>query len=274
MTHPPCNCHPRLIDPTGERTGKLNDVGLTMLIDKGIGLVAFEELLQLAGSYVDFIKLGFGTMALYPPELLQKKLLLAKKHDVILYPGGTLFELAYQQDVLMEHLHHLKDIGFEYIEISDGTIDLPFSERCKIIREAAKLGFNVITECGKKADGSCLDIEDLKTTLYSDLECGACFVIVEGRESGENIGIYDKKGDIGIEFLSAVEKNIPSKIRKHLIWEAPQKNQQIGLIRFWGRNVNIGNIQMDDAINLECLRRGLRYDTFPNKRSGTITTTL
>ncbi|AMA72983.1 MULTISPECIES: phosphosulfolactate synthase [Aneurinibacillus] len=262
MNHPDSVYHPRLVDPSGERAGKPKDVGLTMLIDKGVGLASFEEFLQLAGQYVDYIKLGFGTVALYPSEILQKKLLLAKKAGVFLYPGGTMFEVAYHQGVLKEHLDYMEQMGFSHLEISDGTIELPASERRTVIRKIVARGFTVITECGKKASGSHLSVEDLQQTLYSDLECGASYVIVEGRESGKNVGIYDKEGKLDTEFLSAVEKKIPVDVRKHLIWEAPQKNQQIGLIHFWGRNVNMGNIQFEDAYNLECLRRGLRFDTF------------
>lgn len=262
MNHPDVAYHPRLADPAGERVDKSKDFGLTMIIDKGIGLASFEEFLQLAGQYVDYIKLGFGTTVLYPPEILQKKLLLAQKSGVALYPGGTLFEIAYYQGVLTSYLDSIEKLGFSCLEISDGTIELPASERHNMIREITARGFTVITECGKKAGGSHLSVEDLHKTLYSDLEQGASHVIVEGRESGTDVGIYDKKGRIDPEFLTAVEQAIPGDVRKRLIWEAPQKNQQIELLRFWGRNVNMGNIQFEDAYNLECLRRGLRFDTF------------
>ncbi|CEH30525.1 Putative phosphosulfolactate synthase [Aneurinibacillus migulanus] len=262
VNHPDVAYHPRLADPAGERVDKSKDFGLTMIIDKGIGLASFEEFLQLAGQYVDYIKLGFGTTVLYPPEILQKKLLLAQKSGVALYPGGTLFEIAYYQGVLTSYLDSIEKLGFSYLEISDGTIELPASERHNMIREITARGFTVITECGKKAGGSHLSVEDLHKTLYSDLEQGASHVIVEGRESGTDVGIYDKKGRIDPEFLTAVEQAIPGDVRKRLIWEAPKKNQQIELLRFWGRNVNMGNIQFEDAYNLECLRRGLRFDTF------------
>jgi phosphosulfolactate synthase len=264
------NCHPQLSDPSGERDSKSEDLGLTMLIDKGIGLSVFDELIQISGQYIDYIKLGFGTTVLYPFELLKRKLELAKKANITLYPGGTLFEIAVHQGVLKEYFDYIQLLGFDHIEISDGTIDLPYRMRRKIIQEAVEKGYFVITECGKKAAGSHFEVKELERTLYSDLECGASYVIVEGRESGENVGIYNDKGLIDKEFLHDIEKTIPHDIRKFLIWEAPQKKQQIELIQFWGRNVNIGNVQCDDAYNLECLRRGLRFDTFPINKSQAI----
>jgi phosphosulfolactate synthase len=264
------NCHPQLSDPSGERDSKSEDLGLTMLIDKGIGLSFFEELLQLSGQYTDYIKLGFGTTVLYPYDLLKKKIELAKSANVILYPGGTLYEIAAHQGVLKEYFDYIQKLGFDHIEISDGTIDLPYRIRRKTIQEALERGFTVITECGKKAAGSHFEVKDLERTLYSDLECGASYVIVEGRESGENVGIFNDKGLIDKEFLLDIETKIPNDIRKFLIWEAPQKKQQIELIQFWGRNVNIGNVQCEDSYNLECLRRGLRFDTFPLNKSKAI----
>jgi phosphosulfolactate synthase len=264
------NCHPQLSDPSGERDSKSENLGLTMLIDKGIGLSFFEELLQLSGQYTDYIKLGFGTTVLYPYDLLKKKIELAKNANVILYPGGTLYEIAAHQGVLKEYFDYIQKLGFDHIEISDGTIDLPYRIRRKTIQEALERGFTVITECGKKAAGSHFEVKNLERTLYSDLECGASYVIVEGRESGEDVGIFNDKGLIDKEFLLDIETKIPNDIRKFLIWEAPQKKQQIELIQFWGRNVNIGNVQCEDSYNLECLRRGLRFDTFPLNKSRAI----
>lgn len=270
MNHLDIAYHPRLADPSGERVGIPKDSGLTMMIDKGIGLASFEDFLQLAGRYVDYIKLGFGTTVLYPLEILRKKVLLADKCGVVLYPGGTLFEIAYYQGALQNYLDSMKKIGFRCLEISDGTIELSADERCSIIQEVAARGFIVITECGKKADGSQLSVEELQQTFYSDLAHGASYVIVEGRESGKGVGIYDKKGEIDPAFLTAVENAIAYEDRKRLIWEAPQKKQQIELLQFWGRNVNIGNVQVADAYNLECLRRGLRFDTFVFRHESTV----
>ncbi|MGG1571731.1 phosphosulfolactate synthase [Fictibacillus sp. NRS-1165] len=270
MNHPKFTCHPELIDPSGERVSKSEERGLTMLIDKGICLALFQEHLQFIGPFVDYVKLGFGTTVLYPPEVLQKKLLLAKKKNIILYPGGTLFEIASYKGVLKEYFDYLQKMGFDHIEISDGTIELPARRRQKMIKRAVSEGFTVITECGKKAIGSHFEVEELERTLYSDLECGAANVIVEGRESGKNVGIFNEQGLIDKQFLLDIQETIPTNMRKYLIWEAPQKNQQIELIHFWGRNVNVGNVQFEDACNLECLRRGLRFDTFPTDQPGSV----
>ena len=47
-----------------------------------------------------------------------------------------------------------------------------------------------------------------------------------------------------------------------ILWETPQKAQQVYFIKLMGANVNLGNISFDDVIPLETLRIGLRGDTF------------
>ncbi|WP_051331176.1 phosphosulfolactate synthase [Aneurinibacillus terranovensis] len=250
-----------LLDPSQTREAKPRNTGMTMLIDKGIGPLVFEEILSYATPYIDFIKLGFGTAVLYPVETLKQKIALAKAAGITLYPGGTFFEIAYLNGLFSEYLVSLEEFGFSCLEISDGTISLSVGERRRIIKECRQRGFTVLAECGKKASGSHLTIDELERTLYSDIDCGASYVIVEGRESGANVGIYNSEGEPDYEFLTAIRRIIGPEVRDRLIWEAPQKNQQIDFIHFFGRNVNLGNIQTDDIYPLECLRRGLRSDT-------------
>lgn len=251
-----------LVDPSGVRISKPRSHGLTMVIDKGLSPRTLTDFLSLSSPYVDFIKLGFGTSVLYPPAILQEKLRISKEAGIVLYPGGTFFEVAYQQKSFSTYLDSLEALGFNFLEISDGTIEIPPIERCHLIRQAKKRGFHVITECGKKDNGFSLSMNELEKTLYSDLECGATYVIVEGRETGMNVGIYDKEGDLDMEFLQQIQSQISPDFMSQLIWEAPQKKQQISLIHCFGRNVNLGNISESELYSLECLRRGLRSDTF------------
>ena len=83
-------------------------------------------------------------------------------------------------------------------------------------------------------------------------------VIIEGRESGKNIGIYDEKGNVKTDEMTQIHENTPNE---KVLWEAPQKNQQVELILKLGNNVNLGNINSNEIISLETLRRGLRGDT-------------
>ncbi|HJV45013.1 MAG TPA: phosphosulfolactate synthase [Bacillota bacterium] len=249
-----------LRDPLGKRNIHKKEQGITMIIDKGLGNHSFLDLVETAGNYIDFIKLGFGTTALYPEHILENKIGLAKKFGIDIYPGGTFFEVAFHQGKRELYFETLKQMGFNKIEISDGTIELTNRDRQRSIQQAKSLGFTVITEYGKKAEGSVTDSEQLLYTINADLEAGASFVIVEGRESGENVGIYDSEGKIQDHF-PMIARSIQPYINQ-VIWEAPKKSQQVELMNWFGPNVHLGNIAPDEIYSVESLRRGLRSDTF------------
>jgi phosphosulfolactate synthase len=250
---------PKLTDPTLNRRAKPRSEGLTMVLDKGLGMSAFLDLLEMASEYIDWIKLGFGTAGLTPAPLLTRKIELARTFGVFLYPGGTFFEVARSQNQWLPYLDTLRELGFEWIEISDGTISLTPTERSRIIRAAKAKGFQVITEVGKKKSGSVIPADLLVETYIRDREDGASYVIVEGRESGENVGIYDPKGDVDEDFVLRIRERIDTS---RLIWEAPKKSQQTHLMHLLGPGVNLGNIPSQEVLAVESLRRGLRSDTF------------
>lgn len=233
---------------------------LTMVIDKGLGIYELSDLLETAGSYMDYLKLGFGTSALYKPEFLQAKLELCKNYGVVPYPGGTLMETAFYQGNFDTFLRRAVKLGFSIVEISDGTIKLEKKDRLNCIRQAVDAGFSVITEVGKKDASKPLQLTELLNMAEEDLAAGAWKVIIEARESGKGIGIYDADGAVINEKLEGIAAKLADL--SQIIWEAPLKNQQVELITRFGPNVNLGNIQPSEVIALEALRQGLRSDTF------------
>jgi phosphosulfolactate synthase len=92
------------------------------------------------------------------------------------------------------------------------------------------------------------------------LDHGAEKVIIEGRESGKNIGVYDNKGNILDKKVKSILEGINHR-QNDIIWEAPQQHQQASFIQRFGSNVNLGNILPRDILGLEALRQGLRYET-------------
>jgi phosphosulfolactate synthase len=249
------------IDPSTVRTGKPRQKGITMIIDKGLGLASFLDVLQTSSAHIDFIKLGFGTSVLYPQSILKDKINLAKEHQVTLYPGGTFFEVAFTQGKMKEYFSNLVEWGFNTVEISDGSISLNEQERKTAIQMGKEFGLQILTECGKKESGSSLTLFQIEETFHQDLANGADYMIIEGRESGENVGIYDADGDTDMELIHAIRDTMNNWMDS-LLWEAPQKDQQTTLLKHFGPNVNLGNIAVQDIYSLEALRRGLRSDTF------------
>jgi phosphosulfolactate synthase len=251
--------HPKLSDPTESRTAKPRTFGKTMVIDKGLGLNAFQDLLDTAGDYIDLLKIGFGTSPLYNQKLLMKKIETAKANNIVIYPGGTFLEVAVRQNNVDAFFDMMAYLGFNGIEVSDGTIDMEREARNELIHRGADAGLTVFTEYGKKCWGSSIEIEELIETVTLDLKWGASLVAIEGRESGKGVGIYDENGECKNADIEQVLNRIPNP--DILMWEAPHKEQQVHLLKMLGAQIHLGNISPYDIISLEALRRGLRSDT-------------
>lgn len=243
---------------TNRSMKKPRSEGLTMVIDTGLGIRYAQDLVEVAGEYIDFIKLGFGTSRLINADIIKKKISIYRDHSIEVYPGGTLLEVAFMQGKLHEFLDEAYSIGFTAIEVSDGTISINENQRVDIIKAAKERGFKVITEVGKKDVSKDLTPLEYAKAIRKDLELGVFKVIIEAREAGRGVGIYDEKGDIREEKLWTIIKDID---HRNLIFEAPNRNQQVYLLLKFGPNVNLGNIHPNEVIPLEALRRGLRADT-------------
>lgn len=232
----------------------------TMVLDKGFGYKYVEDSLKLTGEYFNLLKFGWGTSILYEEELIKDKNQLYQSYDIKTYTGGTLFELANSYNKVEEFLEQLDKLGFDAVEISDGSTTIDDTARYEAIQMAKDSGFYTLSEIGKKNP----EMDHQYSTqqridlINKDLEHGSDLVIIEGRESGKNIGIYDDKGNIKNEELKQIHENTDNK---KVMWEAPNKNQQVELILKLGNDVNLGNINFNDIISLETLRRGLRGDT-------------
>jgi phosphosulfolactate synthase len=229
------------------------------MLDKGMGLNAVEDLLEVSGEFVDLAKFGWGTSALHNRDLIKKKAEMYLSYDVIPYPGGTLFELACLKNKFDEFLNEADELGFKAIEISDGSTSISQEDRKNAIIKAKEHGFLVITEVGKKdpSEDHKLDVSNRIDLINFDINAGADKVLIEAREGGKDIGIYDECGNVKEDELEALAKANGEK----LIWEAPLKNQQTYLILKFGANVNLGNIAPEEVTALETMRRGLRGDT-------------
>lgn len=232
----------------------------TMVIDKGLGFNYVEDYLKVNGDYFNFIKYGWGTSILYDDSIIKQKNELYDSYEIKSYTGGTLFELANNAGKIDEFFAEADRLGFNAVEISDGSTVIPDDDRRDFISQAKDLGFFTLSEIGKKNPEKDHEYTTEKRIelINNDFKSGSDLVIIEGRESGKNIGIYDDKGNVRLDDLKQISDNVDNK---KIMWEAPNKNQQIELILNLGNDVNIGNVNTNDVISLETLRRGLRGDT-------------
>lgn len=237
------------------RTNKPRESGLTMVMDKGLSIRECEDMVETSGKYIDIVKLGFGSSIITPN--LDKKLAFFRSCNIPVYFGGTLLEAFIIRGMFDDYLRLLDKYKMEYAEISDGSITMPHPEKCHYINRLAKRVI-VISEVGSKEEGILIRPNMWIEMMKNELEAGAWKVIAEARESG-TVGIYRPNGKAHVVLINKIVAKIPAE---KIIWETPQKSQQAYFIKYFGANVNLGNIATNDIIPLETLRLGLRSDTF------------
>jgi len=237
-----------------ERTAKPRETGLTHVLDKGMSLAEVDSLIEVAGSYVDIVKFGWGTAVVV--ENLEKKIRHFQDAEIPICCGGSFFELAVIRDKVDDYVAFLKHYGFKLVEVSDGVIDLGEGEKIRYIERLAK-DFRVLSEVGSKDSKEVVAPSRWVKGIIEELAAGAWKVVAEGRESG-TVGLYRGTGEIRTGLIEEIENAIdPGR----LLFEAPQKAQQLWLIEHFGTNVNVGNIPPHEVISVETLRQGLRGDT-------------
>ncbi len=238
-----------------ERTEAPRSYGLTMVMDKGLGLDEVRNFLSVAAPYVDLVKFGFGTA--YVTNNLREKIEIYKEYNIPVYFGGTLFEAFLVRNQVDDYLATLKDFQIDYAEVSDGSIIIPHAEKCGYIEKFAK-HVTVLSEVGSKDAAHIMPPYKWIELMKAELESGASYVIAEAREAG-NVGIYRGSGEVREGLVQEILTQIPAK---KIIWEAPQKAQQLYFLELLGANVNLGNIAPSEVIPMEAMRIGLRGDTF------------
>jgi phosphosulfolactate synthase len=237
------------------RTTKPRQEGFTMAMDKGLSLREVEDFISIASDYVDIVKLGWATSYVTPN--LKEKLNLFKQAGIPTYFGGTLFEAFIVRGQFDDYRKILDKYDMTFAEISDGSIELGHDEKCEYIRKLAEQ-VTVLSEVGSKDDTKIIPPYKWIQLMQAELDAGAWKVIGEARESG-NVGLFRSTGEVRSGLVEEILTKIPFE---KIIWEAPQKAQQVWFIKLLGANVNLGNIAPNEIIPLETIRLGLRGDTF------------
>jgi phosphosulfolactate synthase len=238
-----------------ERHPKPRAHGITMVMDKGLSIEEAKNFMSIAHPHVDIVKLGFGTSFVTPN--LRQKLDVYKSYNIPIYFGGTLFEAFLIRNQFDDYIKVCKEYGVSYMEVSDGSITIPHAEKCGYIEKLTRHG-TVLSEVGSKDDTHIIPPYKWIELMRAELSAGAAYVIAEAREAG-TVGIYRSSGEVREGLVQEILTQIPEE---RIIWEAPQKAQQLYFLELIGCNVNLGNIAPTEMIALEAMRIGLRGDTF------------
>jgi len=238
-----------------ERTQKPRQYGFTMAMDKGLSIREVEDFIDVCGDYVDIVKFGWSTSYVTPN--LKDKIKAYSDAGIPVYFGGTLFEAFIIRDQFDDYRKVLDKYGLQYAEVSDGSIELDHDKKCEYINKLSEQ-VTVLSEVGSKDAEKIIPPYQWIKLMQAELDAGAWKVIGEARESG-NVGLFRASGEVRSGLVQEILTKIPFE---KIIWEAPQKAQQVWFIKLLGANVNLGNIAPNEVIPLETIRLGLRGDTF------------
>ncbi len=238
-----------------ERSVKPRESGITMVIDKGSSIQECKNLIESSSNYIDFVKFGWTTANF--SQDLKKKIELFRRANIEVYFGGTLFEAFAIRDQFEDYIDILKDYDLKYAEVSDGSISIPHKKKCEYIEKLAKHVI-VFSEIGSKDEKKIIPPYKWIKQMKAELDSGSWKVIGEARESG-SVGLFRSSGEVRQGLVEEILTEIPTE---KILWEAPQKAQQVWFVKLLGQNVNLGNISGGEVISLETIRVGLRGDTF------------
>jgi phosphosulfolactate synthase len=228
-----------------------------MVNDKGLSVAEARNLVSGASPHVDLVKLAFGTPLVTTG--LKEKIEIFQDADIPVYFGGLLFEAFVVRNQFNDYLDLLKQYNIAYIEVSDGSIDITHEEKCGYIEKLSKYGI-VLSEIGSKDK----DREHITPPyqwiklMQAELQAGSSYIVAEAREAG-TVGIYRNSGEVREGLVQEILTKVPAE---KILWEAPQKDQQLYFLQLIGANANLGNINPTEVIALEAMRVGLRGDTF------------
>lgn len=243
------------LDYIPERTEKPREHGITMMMDKGLSLREAENFCEANAHLTDIVKFGFGTA--FVTTNIKEKLKIYRDAGIRPYFGGTLFEAFVARNAFEDYMRLLDKYDLDLGEVSDGSIVIKHDDKCEYIRRLAKRG-TVLSEVGSKEEGILISPAKWIKMMTTELEAGSWKVIAEGRESG-TVGIFRPNGTAHTILINKIISKVPPE---KILWEAPKKQQQVWFVKLFGANVNLGNIAPNELIPLECLRLGLRGDTF------------
>jgi len=233
---------------------------LTSPFDPGYDPVTLESHLDQSWHLMSSLKISMACWQVANESATRKKVDAARRFSVPVYTGGGPFEIAVYFKKLPEYLDLCVEIGVTGIEAGMGFIDNELDPK-EIVKMASDRGLTVQFEIGEKHGGTFT--EDIVKELIDQgmrwLDAGAEKIVVEGRESAQNVGLFDGKGKLNASFA---EQFTQAYGLERTIFEAPNKPSQFALLNHFGPLVQLSNVRLEELLRVEIYRRGLHSDAF------------
>ena len=231
------------------RPAKPREEGLTIVADRGMGPGRLGDLLESAGSWIDFFKIAIGAWRLQDESFLRRKLERLAEHRVRTFIAGDAIEAAVVQGVAARFYAEVGRLGFNAVEVSSAQIALGLDDKCRLVEMATDAGLAVVAEAGRKGAPQwtastaqvCTEIERLRGA-------GAWKVLVQGEGIVE--GVDEPRHDLLLDIAS----RFPIA---DLIFQAKDSASQEWFVSTLGNGVNL-DVDDHQVLDLELMRRGLR----------------
>lgn len=235
----------------------------TSPFDPGYDPLTVESHLEQSHHLMSVLKISMACWQIADESATRRKVKAARRHGVPVCTGGGPFEIASTFGTLPEFLDLCADIGVTRIEAGEGFTDQQLNPR-EIIRLAAERGLEVQYEAGKKHEGAFTAnvVEALVARGHRWLDAGAKVVVVEGRESAQDIGLFDDMGRLNAAFG---ERFVVAYGMDQVVFEAPNKPSQFALLNHFGPAVQLSNVRLEELLRVEIYRRGLHSDAFQHR---------
>lgn len=237
---------------------------LTCPFDPGYDPLTLESHLQQSAHLYSSLKISMACWMIAREDCTRKKIAAARRANVPVVTGGGPFEIAVAQNELPSYLDLCASVGATRIECGEGFTRLALKP-AQVIKMAAERGLEVQFELGKKHDGA-FHGETLRRLIaqgFQWLESGAVHLVVEARESGKDIGLFDERGSLNTGYADQFAESFGLAA---VMFEAPNKPSQFALLDHFGPYVHLANVRLEEVLRVEIYRRGLHSDAFGNAK--------
>lgn len=224
--------------------------GITYIIDKFQGFD--RQNFEIISPFIDMVKIYGAYPLLVSEDHLIKRIDYYHGNNVLVSTGSTLTEYALRENVFEKFVEESKIAGFDIIEISENNIHLSIEEKKKITKILKSHDLRHQWKVGRKDPRRQLTLDETIKKMNDVLELNQEKIILEAN-LGYNVGIYDEKGDIKWNILSAITSKISPN---NIIFETPLEIQQAVLIAEFGQRVNLGEVKLENVASVESQRRG------------------
>jgi phosphosulfolactate synthase len=233
---------------------------LTSPFDPGYDVATVVSHIEQSGHLISRLKLSMACWLIADEGATRAKIAAARRHNVPLVTGGGPFEIAKDRGRLEDYFELCAGLGIERIEAGHGFTEMKHTP-IEIVRLAESFGLTVQMELGEKHNGAFTDevVAELIAMGQKWLDAGAKSIVVEARESAQQVGLFDESGRLNFDAAEAFARAFGME---KTIFEAPNKRSQFDFLSHFGPMVQISNVRLEELLRVEIYRRGLHSDAY------------